>query len=137
MRRLVSYFSPPKRKRPTAMRVRLTAIHALKRRAVMLTLSIALALTSCALFLTKESRYLRAVVDHASESEIREHLGTPADVAMDGKGRAVWTYQRRRHVQQGTNNAWTTVDAWQCDIYTLNFDEHRILRDWTRTSLQC
>jgi hypothetical protein len=112
-------------------------MHTLERRVLTPALCIALALTSCALFLTKESRYLRSVTNQASESEVREHLGQPSDVTMDDKGQTVWMYQTRRHVQQGTNNAWTTIDAWECDRYRLTFDEHRILRDWTHTSFQC
>lgn len=102
-----------------------------------LSLSIALGLTGCALFLTEESRYLRSVKGHATEREVRQHLGTPADVTLDETGRSVWQYQTRTRIQQGTNNAWTTIEAWRCDDYRLTFDERRILRDWSHTSHQC
>jgi hypothetical protein len=103
----------------------------------MLPMSIALALTSCALFLTKESRYFRTVKNHATQSDVRQQLGRPADTMLDEKGQTIWVYQSRKRVQQGTNNAWTTLEAWQCDSYSLTFDEHQILRDWTHTSREC
>ena len=109
----------------------------LHRTVLTVNLSIVLGLTSCALFLTKESRYLRSAEDHATESEVRQHLGKPADVTLDGTGQSVWQYHTRRRIQQGTNNAWTTIEAWVCDSYRLTFDEHRVLREWSHTSHEC
>lgn len=104
---------------------------------LMCTLGLVLALTSCALFLTKESRYLRAATDQATEVEVTQHLGDPAEIMSDEKGRTVWLYETRKQIQQGTNSAWVTFPAWQCDRYRLTFDDQQILRDWTHTSRDC
>ena len=101
------------------------------------TLALSLALTSCALFLTKESRYLRTVNNRATEVDVTQHLGDPAEITSDEKGQTVWLYQTRKQIQQGTNSAWVTFPAWQCDQYRLTFDDHQILRDWTHTSREC
>jgi hypothetical protein len=71
-----------------------------------LRLSIAaltLALTSCALFLTKESRYLRTVKNQATQVDVTQYLGEPAEITWDEKGQTVWLYQTRKQIQQGTN----------------------------------
>ena len=108
-----------------------------QRTVLALTMSVSLAFTNCALFLTKESRYLRSVKNHGTESDVRQHFGRPADAMLDEKGQTIWVYESRTRVQQGTNNAWTTLEAWQCDTYSLTFDQHQILRDWTHTSREC
>lgn len=100
-------------------------------------LSFWLALTSCALFFTKESRYLRAANNQATEVDVTQHLGDPAEITSDEKGQAVWVYQTRKQIQQGTNSSWVTFPAWQCDRYRLTFDDHQILREWTHTSREC
>lgn len=97
----------------------------------------ALAALACSLFLSKESRYLMSAKDHATEAEVRQHLGEPLHIGSDEKGHVQWMYETRTHVQEGTNNAWTTFESWRCDSYTLTFDEHHILRRWSHASRTC
>jgi len=96
-----------------------------------------LAFTGCALFLSKESRYLFSAKNRATATDVRSHLGEPASVMSADTGRARWVYTTRTYIQEGTNNAWTTFGAWRCDTYTLTFDDTQILRDWTHTSRRC
>src|SRR5215467_14462521 len=80
-----------------------------------LALSVALVLTSCALFLSKESRYLSSAKNHATETDVKQHLGEPAQITSDESRNVIWTYETRKYVQEGTNNAWTTIGAWRCE----------------------
>ena len=102
-----------------------------------LTVTLMFATVGCSLFLSAESRYLMSVKNRATESDVRQHLGKPMTVTSDESGQKILIYLVRRQIQQGTNNAWTTVDAWQCDTYTLTFDNQQILRAWQRTSEEC
>ena len=109
----------------------------LQRTQLALTLSLTLAPISCALFLSEESRFLMSAKDRASEEDVRKQLGEPAKVMSAEHGQKIIEYHARRHVQQGTNNAWTTLDALQCDTYTLMFDDKKILREWKHASREC
>jgi len=102
-----------------------------------LTLSVALGLMSCALFLSKESRYLSSSKGHATEADVKQHLGEPAQITSDGNQQTMWIYETRKYVQEGTNNAWTTIGSWRCETYSLTFDEQQILRDWTHEPRTC
>ncbi|HEU4686292.1 MAG TPA: hypothetical protein VFS39_17430 [Nitrospira sp.] len=94
-------------------------------------------MTGCALFLSEESRYLRTAKDRATDTEVRQRLGPPKRINSQDNGTTQWTYERRTYVQEGTNNAWTTVGAWRCDTYRLTFDAQHILRKWTHRSRIC
>ena len=107
------------------------------RTTLLLLLSLGVTLTSCALFLTTESRYLRAVKNQATEVEVARQMGDPAQITSEEKGQTVWWYERRKQIQQGTNSAWVTFPAWQCDRYRLRFDDHQILRELAHTSREC
>ncbi len=109
----------------------------IQRSRLVLTLGLALAPMGCALFLSEESRYLLSAKDRATESDVRKQLGEPARITSSENGQKIVVYQTRRHVQQGTNNAWTTLDVWQCDTYSLKFDDKQILRDWKHASREC
>lgn len=102
-----------------------------------LVLSVALGFTSCALFLSKESRYLSSVKDHATENDVKQHLGEPAQITSDSNRQTLWIYETRKYVQEGTNNAWTTIGSWRCETYSLTFDDNQILRDWTHAPRPC
>ena len=102
-----------------------------------LALSVALGLTSCALFLSKESRYLSSAKDNATEADVKQHLGEPAQIISDESRKAIWIYETRKYVQEGTNNAWTTIGSWRCETYSLTFDDNQILREWTHAPRTC
>jgi hypothetical protein len=101
------------------------------------TLSGAFLVTGCVLFQSKETRYLESAKNHATEADVKHYLGEPAGITSDEHGPNVWVYERRQYIQQGTNNAWTTLDAWRCDTYRLMFDDTHILRNWVHASHEC
>lgn len=86
----------------------------------------------CALFIPKETLYLRSVQDRATQEEVRQQLGAPVLTASSQEGGTIWVY----HVVQqeaGSQNTWATMGSW-CDEYVLTFDEQGILRHWTNKS---
>lgn len=87
---------------------------------------------SCAIFLAKETLYLRSATDRASQDDVRRQLGRPMLTDSTKTGEAVWVYQVREH-EKGGNNAWTNKGSW-CDEYVLTFDKQGILRRWTHQS---
>jgi hypothetical protein len=97
----------------------------------------ALAIMACSVFLSKEARYLMSAKNRATEAEVRQRLGEPSKSILDNEGHANWVYETKTHVQEGTNNAWTTFESLRCDTYRLMFDEHHILRSWTHASWTC
>jgi hypothetical protein len=104
---------------------------------VCIALVVALGILGSFLFFSAESRYLRSAKDRATEADVRLHLGEPSEVTFDEMKMTRWTYQTRTAIQEGTNNAWTTIDSYRCDTYHLTFDDQAILRDWTSTSRTC
>lgn len=102
-----------------------------------LIMFMALGLMACSIFLSKESRYLMSAKNRATEADVKQHLGEPLQVTIEGNGHLKWAYETRTRVQEGTNNAWTTFESWRCDSYTLFFDASHILRDWSHTSRTC
>jgi len=101
-----------------------------------LILSLTFVVIGCALFLAKETRYLLSVTDRATQEDVERYLGEPSRITTGQTGKAVWIYSIREFVQGG-NNAWTMSGTWWCDEYTLNFDEHGILRHWMHDSQKC
>lgn len=101
-----------------------------------LILSLIIGAIGCVLFLAKETRYLLSAKDRATQEEVKQYLGQPTRIMTNTTGAAVWTYHIREFVQGG-NNAWTMAGSWWCDDYTLNFDEHGILRHWMHESQKC
>ena len=97
----------------------------------------ALGVMACSLFLSKETRYLMSAKNRATQADVKQHLGEPLQTKVETSGHSIWVYETRTHVQEGTNNAWTTFDSWRCDSYTLIFDESHILRDWSHASRAC
>jgi len=86
----------------------------------------------CSVFISKETRYLKAAQDHATQDQVRERLGEPKFTAVTADGEPIWVYQVI-WVDQGVQNKWGTPGAW-CDEYVLTFDKQGILRDWTHKS---
>ena len=102
----------------------------------MMGLSLALLGAGCILFLAKETRYLLSATDRATPSEVRQHLGLPSRATTDKEGKAVWIYEIREFVQGG-NITYEMTGSWWCDEYTLYFDTHGVLRNWTHKSQKC
>jgi len=88
--------------------------------------------TACTVLVSKESRYLRAAKDHATQEQVHTRLGEPKYTATTEDGEPIWVYQVT-WVDTGVNNQWGTPGAW-CDEYVLTFDKQGILRDWTHKS---
>ncbi|MEX5218424.1 MAG: hypothetical protein NW701_11415 [Nitrospira sp.] len=88
--------------------------------------------TGCALFLAKETVYLRSAQDRATQQEVRGHLGNPLWAGSLRAGETVWVYQIREP-EMGGNDSSTIVGSW-CDEYVLTFDAEGVLRRWTHRS---
>ncbi|MEW6544964.1 MAG: hypothetical protein AB1411_15315 [Nitrospirota bacterium] len=90
------------------------------------------ALIGCALFVPKQSLYLRGAQDRATQSDVKQELGEPTLVAATRAGEAVWVYQIR---EEEPGSRWTSA-GMRCDEYVLTFDKQAVLRGWTyRTHL--
>jgi hypothetical protein len=87
-------------------------------------------LMGCALFMAKETLYLRTAKDRATQEEVRQQLGPPVMTQSAPAGESVWVYQVRE-LQPG--NRVTAPGMW-CDEYVLTFDSQTILRQWTHRS---
>lgn len=103
-------------------------------RAVVTVLSVSglLITLGCALFLSKETMYLRDATNHATQEQVREHLGKPRLVSASNSGEPVWVYEVR-DIEPMSQSSWSTLGSW-CDEYTLRFDTEGILRDWQHRS---
>jgi len=86
----------------------------------------------CALVQSKESRYLRAAMNQATQEEVRQQLGKPRLVSTTRTGEPVWVYEVR-DLEPMSQSSWSTLGSW-CDEYTLRFDKAGVLRDWTHQS---
>lgn len=81
----------------------------------------------CALFQSKESRYLHEARNQATQEDVREALGDPLLVSATSQGEPVWVYEVR-DLEPMSQSTWSTEGSW-CDEYTLLFDQEGILRD--------
>ncbi|MDF0644653.1 MAG: hypothetical protein P0111_11515 [Nitrospira sp.] len=88
--------------------------------------------SACTVLVSKETRYLKAAKDHATQEQVHTRLGEPKYTATTEDGKPIWVYQVM-WVDTGVNNQWGTPGAW-CDEYVLTFDKQGILRDWTHKS---
>jgi len=88
--------------------------------------------SACTILVSKETRYLEAAKDHATQEQVRTRLGEPKYTATTEDGEPILVYQVI-FVDTGVNNQWGTPGAW-CDEYVLTFDKQGILRDWTHKS---
>jgi outer membrane protein assembly factor BamE (lipoprotein component of BamABCDE complex) len=84
----------------------------------------------CTLFLPQEEAYLKSVRDHATQDEVREHLGPPTRVPALSNGIETWIYEIR-YEQPG--NYLAPTGMW-CDEYLLSFDNGKVLRNYTKRS---
>jgi hypothetical protein len=89
-------------------------------------------MAGCSLISPKESRYLRAAQDHASQADIRQHFGDPDGTERTTTGESLWRYDIYE-VEGGSQQSWAAMGSW-CDRYMLSFDSRGILRHWTHTS---
>jgi hypothetical protein len=90
----------------------------------------ALIAIGCAMVEPKETTYLRAAQDRATQEEVRQRLGPPTLTAATQTGEALWVYQIRT---QQPGNRMTAPGMW-CDEYVLTFDDQAVLRRWTHRS---
>lgn len=88
-----------------------------------------LAMAGCALFIPKETRYLKGAEGQATEDEVRQELGPPMFTETQA-GTTIWVYQVREHFAGARS---LVAGAW-CDEYVLTFDERAVLRGWTHKS---
>jgi len=89
-------------------------------------------LSGCALFVPKETLYLKTAQDRATQEEIRQRLGAPHVATSTQTGDPVWVYEIHE-LEPGSQNTWASVGSW-CDEYVLTFDRQGILRRWTHQS---
>jgi hypothetical protein len=97
-----------------------------------LSIGVMLLGAGCAIFLDKETLYLRSAQDHATQEDVRNRLGRPAWVGSPRAGQRVWVYQFQQP-EKGGNNILDITGFW-CDEYVLTFDQEGILRHWTHKS---
>jgi hypothetical protein len=93
--------------------------------------SLAMAL-GCSLVQSKETIYLRGATNQATQEEVWQHLGKPRFVGTTDAGEPIWIYEVRE-IEPMSQSTWSTLGSW-CDEYTLRFDKHGILRDWSHQS---
>lgn len=86
----------------------------------------------CALFLDRETIYLRSAQDRATHQEVRDRLGPPLWIGPGNAGKTVWVYQITQR-EKGGNNILDIVGYW-CDEYVLTFDPSGVLRHWDHQS---
>jgi hypothetical protein len=89
-------------------------------------------LIGCTLFVPKETLYLRAAQNLATQAEVRERLGAPREETSTPDGESQWVYEVRE-VEASAQNTWATAGSW-CDEYVLAFDRQGVLRAWTHKS---
>lgn len=93
-------------------------------------ISVLMAIAGCAVFVPKETRFLRAATDRATQAEVKQQLGSPWRTEVRPTGESVWVYEVR---EQDPGTRWTSTGLW-CDEYVLTFDSQSVLRRWTHTS---
>lgn len=84
----------------------------------------------CAVFIAKETRYLQSAENHATQNEVRQQLGAPAEMSSNEAGESVWVYRVR---EEEPGSRWTSSGLW-CDEYVLTFDRDLVLKGWTHRS---
>lgn len=98
----------------------------------MLVFWLAAIIGGCALFVSKESRYLKSAQDHAIQEEVRQQLGEPRSVSSIDDGSVVWVYEVR-DIEPMSQSSWSTLGSW-CDEYRIIFDKDGVLRQWGHRS---
>lgn len=96
----------------------------------LLGVGFSLLLISCALFVPKETNYLRSAQDQATQGDVKQALGPPTLAVSGQGGESIWVY-RVREEQSGSRM--TATGMW-CDEYVLVFDGGSVLRSWTHKS---
>ena len=91
---------------------------------------LALVGSGCMLFVAKETLYLKAAQDRATQQEVRERLGVPWQTASTPGGETVWVYAVW---EEHPGSRLTSPGMW-CDEYVLTFDHQGVLRRWTHKS---
>lgn len=87
---------------------------------------------SCALFLSKETRFLRSAENRATQTEVQQQLGPPVGGLSTEEGESVLVYHIY-DLEPGAQSTWSATGSW-CDEYVLIFDPQGILRHWTHRS---
>ena len=110
-------------------------LHAARRgrmKTFMSTALVCLALvgSGCMLFVAKETLYLQAAQDRATQPAVRERLGVPWQTASTLGGETMWVYE----VWEEHPGSRVTSPGMWCDEYVLTFDPQGVLRRWTHKS---
>lgn len=95
----------------------------------LMLLSFVLVMSGCALFASKETRYLQSAQGQATQEEVKQKLGPPLLTDMR-EGETVWVYQVREQQYGSRINA---SGLW-CDEYVLTFDGQGVLQRWAHRS---
>jgi len=104
----------------------------MRRAAYMMVVWLAVPLSGCAFFMSKEGRYLTSAKDHAVQEEVRRQLGDPRTVSSAQDGSIVWVYEVR-DIEPMSQSSWSTLGSW-CDEYRISFDRDGVLRNWRHRS---
>ena len=92
---------------------------------------LALVGSGCMLFVAKETLYLQAAQDRATQPAVRERLGVPWQTASTLGGETVWVYAVW---EEHPGSLWNSTDIMWCDEYVLTFNHQGVLRRWTHKS---
>ena len=95
----------------------------------LLLAGVMIVMVGCSLFVPKETLYLKAAQDQATQEEVRQRLGVPAITTFTKEGESVWVYEVY-DIEPGCQSTWCAAGSW-CDEYALTFDSQGILRHWT------
>ncbi len=87
-------------------------------------------LVGCSLLIPQETTYLRSALNHATQEEVRQRMGSPRYTISAQAGESIWIYQVR---EEEPGSRWTSTGLW-CDEYVLTFDSQAVLRRWTHKS---
>jgi hypothetical protein len=85
-------------------------------------------LTSCALFQSWQTVYLKKAVNRATKADVIKRMGTPRESSTVNTGGSLLLY-RFKEFQAGDLNG---PGRWWCEDYQLQFDQEEILRQWSQ-----
>jgi len=85
---------------------------------------------SCAIPPPHQITYLRSAVDHATQDDVAQQLGAPAQTVALTNGGSVWTYR----YPTGIADVGVGTASSRCEDLILTFDQRHVLRKWLQQS---
>jgi hypothetical protein len=85
---------------------------------------------SCAIPPPHQITYLRSALDHATQDDVAQQLGAPAQTVALTNGGSVWTYR----YPTGIADVGVGMASSRCEDLILTFDQRHVLRKWLQQS---